>query len=639
MKMSLHLIQVGVGALIAFGSVGAAHSQTSPSGQPQKRSNLTAQSPRLKAIAATFASEAASTSIRPVTTVEVVQTFGGGPQTSSTNRPKPLSSLSPQTEEPRSNAAPTTIAKRPSFEIAKIVQLLDSGAQKTPTSSTSPTSAVAQTPKPVTSPRPTPPPPSAPPAASPQPPATTAPTPTPTTSKSDPTPAPAYLNSPANPLLFPTRPEEVRLAGTQLISLQQAIELAERNNRDLQVSRLQLESSRAALREAQATLYPTVGVQSSLSRSVSASGDISARAREQSPQSQLFGSSNNGNPPSTTLSGTVQLSYDIYTSGRNSAQRKAAERLLRAAELTVEQTREQLRLDTTTDYYNLQSANEQVRINQAAVINAQRSLSDTLAQERAGLGTRFDVLRSQVNLANFQQQLTNAIASQGINRRQLASRLSLPESINVSTADPVQPAGTWALPIEETIVLAYKNRAELETQLVQREVSEQQRRAALAAIGPTLSATASYNLLKSFEAPVREPGDGYTLALQAQWNFFDGGAARARAAQQERNKEIAETRFAQSRNTVRFQVEQAYTNLQANRANIDTTTTALGQAAEALRLARLRFQAGVGTQTDVINAETDLTRAEGNRVSAVIGYNLSLAQLQRAVSNIAIAAR
>ena len=637
--MSLHLIQVGVGALIAFSSVSAACSQTSPSGQPQKRSNLAAQLPRLKTIAATFegeAAKAASTPTKPVAIVKIVQTFGGSVQESSTTSQKQRTSALTQVKEPRSN--PTTIAKPPSFEIVKIVQLLANDSQATSSS------AIAQTSKPAA--RSTPVPPATPPAGSPRPPVETAPTPstpapTPTTSKSDPTPAPAYLNSPTNPLLFPTRPEEVRLAGTQLISLQQAIELSERNNRDLQVSNLQLESSRAALREAQATLYPTVGLQSSLSRSQSASGDISARSQALSPQSQLsqlFGGSTNSssNSPSTSLSGTIQLNYNIFTSGRDSAQRKAAERLVRAAELTVEQTREQLRLDTTTDYYNLQSANEQVRINQAAVTNAQRSLSDTLAQERAGLGTRFDVLRSQVNLANAQQQLTNAIATQGINRRQLASRLSLPESINVSTADPVQPAGTWTLPIEDTIVLAYKNRAELEAQLVQREVSEQQRRGALAALGPTLSATASYNLLKSFEAPVKQVGDGYTLALQAQWNFFDGGAAQARAAQQERNKEIAETRFAQGRNNVRFQVEQAYTNLRANRANIDTTTTALAQAAEALRLARLRFQAGVGTQTDVINAETDLTRAEGNRISAVIGYNLSLAQLQRAVSNIAI---
>lgn len=611
--MSLHLIQVGVGALIAFGSVGVAHSQTSPSGQPQKSPNLTAKSPNLKTIATTFEDKAASMR-EPSAIAQIAQTF--------------------RDSVPQSQPKSTIAAAPPSLEGAKIVQFFANEPQKAPDP------AVAQAPKPVTPPRSTPLPPSNSPTSFPQPPAATpapgTPVPTPTTSKSDPTPAPAYLNSPANPLLFPTRPDEVRLAGTQLISLLQAIELAERNNRDLQVSRLQLESSRSALREAQANLYPTVGIQSSLARSQSASGDISSRLQAQSPQSQLFGASGAGNPPSTSLTGTVQLSYSIFASGLNSARRRAAERQVRAAELTVEQTREQLRLDTTNDYYNLQSANEQVRINQAAVINAQRSLSDTLAQERAGLGTRFDVLRSQVNLANAQQQLTNAIATQGINRRQLASRLSLPESINVSTSDPVQPAGTWTLPIEDTIVLAYKNRAELEAQLVQREVSEQQRRAALATLGPTVNAVASYNLLKNFETALSAPGGGYSVGLQAQWNFFDGGAAQARAAQQERNKEIAETRFAQSRNTVRFQVEQAYINLQSNRANIDTTTTALSQAAEALRLARLRFQAGVGTQTDVINAETDLTRAEGNRVSAIIGYNLSLAQLQRAVSNIAV---
>jgi len=611
--MSLHLIQVGVGALIAFGSVGVAHSQTSPSGQPQKSPNLTAKSPNLKTIATTFEDKAASMR-EPSAIAQIAQTF--------------------RDSVPQSQPKSTIAAAPPSLEARKIVQFFANAPQKAPDP------AVAQAPKPVTPPRSTPLPPSNSPTSFPQPPAATpapgTPVPTPTTSKSDPTPAPAYLNSPANPLLFPTRPDEVRLAGTQLISLLQAIELAERNNRDLQVSRLQLESSRSALREAQANLYPTVGIQSSLARSQSASGDISSRLQAQSPQSQLFGASGAGNPPSTSLTGTVQLSYSIFASGLNSARRRAAERQVRAAELTVEQTREQLRLDTTNDYYNLQSANEQVRINQAAVINAQRSLSDTLAQERAGLGTRFDVLRSQVNLANAQQQLTNAIATQGINRRQLASRLSLPESINVSTSDPVQPAGTWTLPIEDTIVLAYKNRAELEAQLVQREVSEQQRRAALATLGPTVNAVASYNLLKNFETALSAPGGGYSVGLQAQWNFFDGGAAQARAAQQERNKEIAETRFAQSRNTVRFQVEQAYINLQSNRANIDTTTTALSQAAEALRLARLRFQAGVGTQTDVINAETDLTRAEGNRVSAIIGYNLSLAQLQRAVSNIAV---
>jgi OMF family outer membrane factor len=59
------------------------------------------------------------------------------------------------------------------------------------------------------------------------------------------------------------------------------------------------------------------------------------------------------------------------------------------------------------------------------------------------------------------------------------------------------------------------------------------------------------------------------------------------------------------------------------------------QSTEALRLARLRFQAGVGTQSDVISAENELSRSEGNRVQAILGYNRALAAMQRAVSNLA----
>jgi outer membrane protein TolC len=63
-----------------------------------------------------------------------------------------------------------------------------------------------------------------------------------------------------------------------------------------------------------------------------------------------------------------------------------------------------------------------------------------------------------------------------------------------------------------------------------------------------------------------------------------------------------------------------------------TTDAAVEQAQEALRLSRLRFQSGIGTQSDVISAENDLTRAEGNRVTAVLDYNRAYANLQRAIS-------
>jgi outer membrane protein TolC len=330
----------------------------------------------------------------------------------------------------------------------------------------------------------------------------------------------------------------------------------------------------------------------------------------------------------------VSLNYDLYTSGARRSSIRAAEEQVRNDQLDVERLAEQLRLDVSNDYYNLQGADELVRINRAAITNAEASLRDAQALEQAGVGTRFDVLRSQVQLANATQDLTNSLSQQQIASRQLATRLSLAQAVNVTAADPVEIAGLWNPTLEESIILAFQNRAELAQVLAQRNISQQQRRIALAELGPQVSLTAEYDVGKNdiFDNG-QDFSDDYSLGANVALNLFDGGAARARAAQREADIAIAETQFADQRNQVRFEVEQAYSQLQSNLENIQTASVALEQAREALRLARLRFQAGVGTQTDVINAENDLTNAEGNRVTAILDYNRALASLRRAISS------
>ncbi|MDZ7960804.1 MAG: TolC family protein [Aulosira sp. DedQUE10] len=437
----------------------------------------------------------------------------------------------------------------------------------------------------------------------------------------------------SNPLQYPTKPEEVRLQGNQPITLAQALELSRRSNRQLQVSQLELERSRAALREAQAALFPTVGISADVTRQRSVSDTYSVKVQEQQQEGlpPAFRQPIDPAPSNTNFNGQAQLSYDIYTSGSRQANIRAAEEQVRFNELAVENQSEEIRLNVSTDYYNLQQRDEEVRIAQSAVQNAQASLRDAEALERAGVGTRFDVLRSQVNLANSQQDLTNAVSLQQIARRQLATRLSLSQSVNITAADPVRLAGLWNQTLEQSIVLAFQNRPDLQQQLAQRNINEQQRRQALAALGPQVSLVASYQLFDQFSDDI-SVADGYSVGVRATLNLFDGGAARARASQARANIAIAETNFAEQRNQIRFQVEQSFSTQQSSLENVQTANTALEQAREALRLARLRFQAGVGTQTDVINSENDLTRAEGNRVRAILDYNRALAQLQRSVT-------
>ncbi|MEH2313379.1 MAG: TolC family protein [Nostoc sp.] len=424
---------------------------------------------------------------------------------------------------------------------------------------------------------------------------------------------PNSLNPNSNPLQFPTKPEEVRIQQTVPISLAQALELAKRNNRDLQVALLQLERSRAALRESQAALFPTLGFDSRVTNSGN-------------------GFTNNSSQSSTTFNGSVQLNYDLYTSGNREASIRAAEEQLRVDEFDVETQSLTIRLNASTQYYDLQQADESVRINRSAVANAQASLRDTQAREQAGVGTRFDVLQAQVNLANAQQNLTNSISQQQIARRQLATLLSLSQSVNISAADPVQLAGLWQPTLEQTIVQAFQNRPELPQNLAQRNIYEQQRRQALSQLGPQISLVGNYNLLDRYNDGVSIT-DGYSAGLQGNVSLFDGGVAKARADQSRANIGIAESQFASQRNQIRFDVEQYYSQLQSNLNNVQTSSVALNQAREAVNLARLRFQAGVGTQTEVIDAENDLTRAEGNRVAAILDYNRALANLQRSVTS------
>jgi OMF family outer membrane factor len=447
---------------------------------------------------------------------------------------------------------------------------------------------------------------------------------------SPPQPAPENLNPSANPLELPTQPTEVQVQQVQPITLQQALDLARRNNRSLQNAILTRNRSQAAVREATAARYPTVGVQSNLTRSDSASSELSRRS--QSDRLSQFGLTSDRNTVTTSFDNTLELNYEVFTSGRRSATIRAAQERLRFDELEVERLLRQTNLDVSDAYYNLQQADAQVEIAEAAVREADRSVRDAQLLEQAGLGTKFDILQAQVQLAQANQDLTNARSQQRIARRQLVQLLSLANTVEVAAADPIQPLGAWNLPLEQSIVLAFSNRAELQQQLANRNISEQQRRIALAAVRPQVSVFANYELLEVFDDNLGF-ADGLSLGARLRWDFFDGGAARSRARQEEINRSIAENQFADTRNQIRFQVEQAFFNLNSSQQNIQTATAAVQQAEESLRLARLRFNEGVGTQTDVINEQTALTRARVNRLQAILDYNRAFSALQRAVSN------
>jgi outer membrane protein TolC len=443
----------------------------------------------------------------------------------------------------------------------------------------------------------------------------------PTIAQQTPPPPPPPPNPTTTDLLKrPFSPDDVRIdpRRNKKLTLRQALELASQGNKEIQVALLQTKRSNSAIAEARAA--DALGLSANGSLTNSGSPVLTSQ-----PNNLQFRSSG-----STSLQGSLEASYNLNNTllGGVNNRAEASKGQLDFDKLDVERVTRKVRADVITAYYNLQDADAQLEINLAAVKNAEESLRNAQIQEKAGLGTKFDVIRAEVQKATAEQDVVKIRSQQQTAQKSIAQLLNISENIDYSAADPITAKGEWTVPLENSIVEAYKNRPELKQQEIRRTISEFQAKAAENI--PQYSLFGKYDLGKDFQSSAGF-GDNYSIGARVTFNLLDGGAAGARSDQEKVGTSIAETQYVANRDQVRLQVEQAYLSLKSNQTNIATSQGAQLQAQESLRLARLRLAAGVGTQLDVINADTELTRAKSNYSRAIVNYNRDLSTLRNAV--------
>ncbi len=333
----------------------------------------------------------------------------------------------------------------------------------------------------------------------------------------------------------------------------------------------------------------------------------------------------NGN----TLNGALNLSYSIYAGGQRSASIQAAEKQVLSSALGVKLQFQQLRQNVANRYIDLQQTQSLISIADTSVASAQETLRTTQLGEQAGIKTQYDVLQSAVTLANAQQNQSQARALLISAQRQLVQQIGLPLTVSVRLPEGSLSirGDAWRQTLEQSIVLALNNRLELPQTLIQRQITQLQKRITRSQLRPQLQGFASVNVADNLGD--RQPGAlGYSVGVQASLNFFDGGSVKAQLRQLDQTLKTIDQQYNQLKEAIRFAVEQDYSTLQASATNIDTANQAVTQAAEGLRLSQLRYQAGVGTTLEIVNAQALLTQAQGNQVSAVLAYNRALANLE-----------
>ncbi|MCP9882383.1 TolC family protein [Cyanobium sp. Alchichica 3B3-8F6] len=440
--------------------------------------------------------------------------------------------------------------------------------------------------------------------------------------------APGLDNLPAPAsLALPAKPEQVRILELRPLGLLEVENLAEVNNPNLKAIASQVDQAQSNLRAQIAQWYPNLNLQASSlptftkgqARSNGASGTTSISATDR-----------------WSLGASLTAQWSLINPERVPTIAAARDQFEKAKFQYVIALRD-LRLQTASIYFDLQQADDQVRIGQESVRASIVSLRDAKARFQAGVATKLEVLEAETQLSRDQQLLTNSLAAQAIARRTLAALLDLPQNVTPTAKDPARVFGVWQPSLQESIIAAYTFREELDQALLDISIANSQANAALGAVQPLLNIFAGFtgNVFNGNESVVTaQPGaDGTNyetaLGLNLSWRLFDGGAA---VAQSRRNKQLAQEntfRFAQRRDGIRQEVETSFYELEKNNRNIVTTSREVISARESLRLARLRFQAGVTTQREVVDNQRDLTQAEVRYSNAITDYNKRLAELRR----------
>ena len=103
----------------------------------------------------------------------------------------------------------------------------------------------------------------------------------------------------------------------------------------------------------------------------------------------------------------------------------------------------------------------------------------------------------------------------------------------------------------------------------------------------------------------------------------------ARYQQNKQKAQQSEFEFAAQRDQIRATVEESFYSLKTATRTLKTSGMSVLSARESLRLSRLRFQAGVTTQREVVDNQRDLTSAQQTYAGSMLKYNQSLFQLRR----------
>jgi len=390
-------------------------------------------------------------------------------------------------------------------------------------------------------------------------------------------------------------------AAPRSVTLEEAVRVALARSREIRLAGRDLRIAREERAKAGAGRLPRID----------ASGDYTALSE---PPSIFLGSQEAQIADRNVYRARVTAEQTLYDFGRTSSRIRGAEARVEEAGFREERTRELQAFEAVSAYLSARRAEQLRKVAEESLetARAHRKVAGDLYD--LGVVAKNDVLAADVLVANDEAALVTANNRVELSRSRLALAMGYPGDAAVSPAPGPIPVPAGEVPtLGESLDAAAANRREIRAAEATLRLEEARAEGALAEFAPTFFGQGGY----SYESNEFNPNPNvFSAMVGGKVNLFAGGADRAERREAllaaDRRREELEL----LRDRIALAVKRAHLAVLEAAGRAEAAEVAVARAEENLRIQEDRYREGLSISTEVLDAQTLLSRAKVDRENA-----------------------
>ncbi|MDO4203366.1 MAG: TolC family protein [Selenomonadaceae bacterium] len=389
------------------------------------------------------------------------------------------------------------------------------------------------------------------------------------------------------------------------LSIQQAVDMALAQNTDLAITATGEKSARADLKAARGRNSITI----------SGKGNLGLNKKNTDDEQTRSGSA------------SASVSFPLFTAGKNEANISSGKLGVKIARLETERARENTRLKVIQSYYDVLEWKQTVDVGNQSVNSYRAHLTNVQQLFAAGSKAKIDVLRSEVELSNAEQDLIRAQNKYAISIKQLKTLLGLPQDEELVLTEDFNYV-VFTPELETCLSYALENRKDIVVDQYKVKQQKYAIRSAKADYYPHITVSAGIGGNERYQPRPHTSGSNYEAGVSASWNIFDGGVTHAAVEKARAGYEKAELTLKRDLENADLSFQTAYLDMREAEKRLRTTQVAVTRAQEDYYIATEKYKAGEGLMLDVLDAQVALVTAQLNDISAKYDYSRGRAAVE-----------